>query len=165
MLWFFKYFRWKIRRKKRRFWLKTKLNYAKNLLITLVFEINANFFRRKLSKIAENCDRNIDPWNALICAYYIFDVHSSKKFQLFISFCFARQILRTIFCPLVHFMGIFFCEKGPRILQQKKLANQQKNHKNSICVNAFSRKRKATSRRLVFSPEIVIKCKKQMKTC
>jgi hypothetical protein len=27
----------------------------------LVFEKNANFFRRKLSKIAENCDHNIDP--------------------------------------------------------------------------------------------------------
>jgi hypothetical protein len=29
--------------------------------ITLVFEKNANFFRRKLLKIAENCDHNIDP--------------------------------------------------------------------------------------------------------
>jgi hypothetical protein len=26
------------------------------------FEKNTNFFRRKLSKIAENCDHNIDPW-------------------------------------------------------------------------------------------------------
>jgi hypothetical protein len=29
----------------------------------LVFKKNANFFRRKLAKIAENCDANIDPWN------------------------------------------------------------------------------------------------------
>jgi hypothetical protein len=28
----------------------------------LVFEKNANFFRRKLSKIAESFDHNIDPW-------------------------------------------------------------------------------------------------------
>jgi hypothetical protein len=26
---------------------------------------NANIFRRKLGKIAENCDHNIDPWNVL----------------------------------------------------------------------------------------------------
>jgi hypothetical protein len=32
------------------------------VIITLVFEINANFFCRKLAKIAENCDHNIDPW-------------------------------------------------------------------------------------------------------
>jgi hypothetical protein len=45
-----------------RFWLKTKLNYVfKNFIITLVFEKNANFFRQKLSKIAENCDHNIVP--------------------------------------------------------------------------------------------------------
>jgi hypothetical protein len=29
----------------------------------LVFEKNANFFRRKFAKIAENCDHNIDPWS------------------------------------------------------------------------------------------------------
>jgi hypothetical protein len=40
---------------------KTKLNYANNLIITLVFEKKRQFFRRKLSKIAENCDYNIDP--------------------------------------------------------------------------------------------------------
>jgi hypothetical protein len=27
----------------------------------IVFEKNANFFRQKLSKIAENCDHNIGP--------------------------------------------------------------------------------------------------------
>jgi hypothetical protein len=34
--------------------------FFKNLIITLVFEKNANFCR-KLAKIAENCDHNIDP--------------------------------------------------------------------------------------------------------
>jgi hypothetical protein len=38
---------------------KTKL--CKNLIITLVFEKNAKLFRQKLSKIAENCDHNMDP--------------------------------------------------------------------------------------------------------
>jgi hypothetical protein len=33
----------------------------KKMIITLVFEINANFFAEKLAKIAENCDHNIDP--------------------------------------------------------------------------------------------------------
>jgi hypothetical protein len=40
--------------KKWSFWLKTKLNYAKILIITLVFEKNANFFAKngqKLQKI------------------------------------------------------------------------------------------------------------------
>jgi hypothetical protein len=31
-----------------------------DLIVTLFFEKNANFFCRKLSKIAENCDHNID---------------------------------------------------------------------------------------------------------
>jgi hypothetical protein len=31
-----------------------------NWIITLVFEKNANFFQRKLAKIAENCDHNIE---------------------------------------------------------------------------------------------------------
>jgi hypothetical protein len=31
------------------------------LIMTLVFEKNANFLRQKLAKIAENCDHNIDP--------------------------------------------------------------------------------------------------------
>jgi hypothetical protein len=31
------------------------------MIITLIFEKNANFLRRKLPKIAENCDHNIDP--------------------------------------------------------------------------------------------------------
>jgi hypothetical protein len=36
------------------------LVFEKNVIITLVFEKNANFCR-KLAKIAENCDHNIDP--------------------------------------------------------------------------------------------------------
>jgi hypothetical protein len=39
----------------------------------LVFEKNANFFRRKLAKIAENCDHNIDPWTTT----------SSKRLNIF----------------------------------------------------------------------------------
>jgi hypothetical protein len=31
------------------------------MIITLVFEKKTNFFRRKMTKIAENCDHNIDP--------------------------------------------------------------------------------------------------------
>jgi hypothetical protein len=43
--------------------LKIELNYAKKLIISLfVFYKNA-FFGRKLPRIAENCDHNIDPWH------------------------------------------------------------------------------------------------------
>jgi hypothetical protein len=53
----FKIFSPKKLQKNGRFWLITKLNYAKK---TLVFR-KRQFFRRKLAKIAENCDHNIDP--------------------------------------------------------------------------------------------------------
>jgi hypothetical protein len=62
MLWLFKYFRRKIRRKNWHFWLKTKLNYA-NFDHNIGFWEKRQFFRRKLSKIAENCDNNVDPWS------------------------------------------------------------------------------------------------------
>jgi hypothetical protein len=32
-----------------------------DVIITLVFEQNAKFVRRKLAKITENCDHNFDP--------------------------------------------------------------------------------------------------------
>jgi hypothetical protein len=41
----------------------------KKIIVTLVFEKNANFFRQKLAKIAENCDHNIDPWSR--CFYHL----------------------------------------------------------------------------------------------
>jgi hypothetical protein len=40
--------------KKKAFFAQTTASYCKNLIITLFFEKNANFF-------AENCDHNIDP--------------------------------------------------------------------------------------------------------
>jgi hypothetical protein len=61
----FKFFSPKNSAKKLAFLAQNKAKFCKILIITLVFEKNANFFRRKLSKIAENCDHNIDPWCAL----------------------------------------------------------------------------------------------------
>jgi hypothetical protein len=54
--------------KKMAFLTQNKGKLCKILIITLVFEKKSQFFRRKLSKIAENCDHNIDPrtnhfWN------------------------------------------------------------------------------------------------------
>jgi hypothetical protein len=45
------------------FLTQNMVKLCKHLIITLVFEKNA-IFCRKLSKIAENCDHNIDPWAA-----------------------------------------------------------------------------------------------------
>jgi hypothetical protein len=42
------------------FLLKLLLGFANIVIITLVFEKNAKFFCRKLAKIGENCDYNID---------------------------------------------------------------------------------------------------------
>jgi hypothetical protein len=39
------------------FLAQTTASFCKNLIITLVFEKNGNFF-------AENCDHNIDLWSA-----------------------------------------------------------------------------------------------------
>jgi hypothetical protein len=58
----FKIFSPKNSAKKLAFLTQNKAKLCKNWIITLVFEKNANFFRRKLAKIAENCDHNIDPW-------------------------------------------------------------------------------------------------------
>jgi hypothetical protein len=51
--------------KKLAFFTRNKDKLCKILNITLVFEKKRRFFRRKLSKIAENCDHNIDPWSFL----------------------------------------------------------------------------------------------------
>jgi hypothetical protein len=42
--------------------LKLLLVFAKIVIITLVFEKNANFF-------TENCDHNIDPWSATLTSW------------------------------------------------------------------------------------------------
>jgi hypothetical protein len=41
---------------------QNKAKLFKTLIITFDLEKNANFFRRKLAKIAEISDHNIDPW-------------------------------------------------------------------------------------------------------
>jgi hypothetical protein len=54
--------------KKSAFLTQIKGNFAEKVIITLVLEKNANFFRRKLAKIAENCDHNIGPWRQCLVA-------------------------------------------------------------------------------------------------
>jgi hypothetical protein len=61
MLWFFKYFRRKIQQKYWRFFAQTTASFFKNLIVTLVFENNANFFAENWQKTGENCDHNIEP--------------------------------------------------------------------------------------------------------
>jgi histidinol phosphatase-like enzyme len=51
MLWFFKYFRQKIQQKILAFFTQNKAKLCKILIITLVFEKNANFY-------AENCRKS-----------------------------------------------------------------------------------------------------------
>jgi hypothetical protein len=47
--------------KKLAFFTQNKAKFWKSMIITLVFKKNANFFAENWKKIAENCDRNIDP--------------------------------------------------------------------------------------------------------
>jgi hypothetical protein len=52
------------------FYAQTFATFWQKMIITLVFEKNANFFAEYvLEKIAENCDHNIDPClNGVSCA-------------------------------------------------------------------------------------------------
>jgi hypothetical protein len=42
------------------FWTQNKAKLYKILIITLIFDKNANYFVKTLAKIAENCHHNID---------------------------------------------------------------------------------------------------------
>jgi hypothetical protein len=55
----------KIWQKYWRFFAQTAATFSKNLIVSLVFEKNSNFFRQKLAKISENSDHYIDPWSNL----------------------------------------------------------------------------------------------------
>jgi hypothetical protein len=79
MLWFFKYFFRKNQRKKWRFCLKTKPNFEK-VDHNIGFGEKRRFFRRKLAKIAENCDHNIDPWS-LSDSYETTNAHVHTQVQ------------------------------------------------------------------------------------
>jgi hypothetical protein len=43
---------------------QTTASFRKNFIIASIFEKNASFFRRKLAKMAENCDRPPTTWLA-----------------------------------------------------------------------------------------------------
>jgi hypothetical protein len=62
MVWFLKIFLPKNSAKKLAFLTQNQAKLCKILIITLVFVKKRQIFRRKLSKIVENCDHNIDPW-------------------------------------------------------------------------------------------------------
>jgi hypothetical protein len=71
--------------KKLAFLTQNKSKLCKILIITLVFEKNANFFRRKLAKIAENCDDNIDPrffWKEKEVAHFLASFFTVKVMYL-----------------------------------------------------------------------------------
>jgi hypothetical protein len=48
------------------------------MIVTLVFEKNGKFFCRKLAKIAENCDHNIDPKAAKKCFACLQDIRRNE---------------------------------------------------------------------------------------
>jgi hypothetical protein len=53
--------------KKMAFFAQTTASFWKILIITLVFEKKTPISSPKMSKIAANCDHNIDPWCKLFC--------------------------------------------------------------------------------------------------
>jgi hypothetical protein len=97
MLWFFKYFRWKILRKNLRFWLKTKLIFLKKLIITLVFKKNANFLAEnweKSQKIVIITSSPDWPNFRLLDSCLLWTVFCKlNKYPKFIGYCFPLQKL------------------------------------------------------------------------
>jgi hypothetical protein len=67
--------------KKLAFFYSNKAKLCKILILTLVFEKNI-FFRRKLAKIAESCDRNIDPRTQTISSPNFSPKKRSKNYPL-----------------------------------------------------------------------------------
>jgi hypothetical protein len=61
----------------------------------LFFEKNANFFRRKLSKIAENCDHNIGPWKFVPLEILDWVVTKTAKFSKSVQGFFLLWFLAT----------------------------------------------------------------------
>jgi hypothetical protein len=60
---------------------QNKAKLFKTLIITFDLEKNANFFRRKLAKIAEISDHNIDPWlpQKQIRIFYFFFIKAAEN--------------------------------------------------------------------------------------
>jgi hypothetical protein len=61
---------------------QNKAKFWEKMIITFVFEKNANFFAENCAKIAENCDYNIDPRRCYFSLHsYVFNqqVFVSRK--------------------------------------------------------------------------------------
>jgi hypothetical protein len=96
-IWFFQIFSPKNLAKILAFFAQTTPSFLQKMIMTLVFEKSANFFRRKLAKIAENCDHNIDPClekNGIISGH----IHDSSTLNLwrnFLVYPFYRTVLKA----------------------------------------------------------------------
>jgi hypothetical protein len=108
MLWFLKYFRRKIRQKIS-ILTQNKAKLCKILIITLVFEKNANF-SPKMSKIAENCDHNIDPWSPWLKGEKITTAKVQPSINLigFLLFLITQNTWRPV--ASVQFQSIYICK-------------------------------------------------------
>jgi hypothetical protein len=96
MLWFSKYCRRKIQRKYLRFLLKLQLAFAKMLSLHW-FLRKTPFFCRKLAKIAENCDHNIDPWACpLMAPVFLCSRFLPKNLLVFFRQKFCAFLLTTL---------------------------------------------------------------------
>jgi hypothetical protein len=97
------------------FFAQTTASFCKNVIITLVFE-KTPFFRRKLAKIAENCDHSIDPSASLhrLLAFLSlsfftggFDPGFAFVYHLLLDRCSALFIKSKMTClkslPMCHF--------------------------------------------------------------
>jgi hypothetical protein len=71
----------------------------------LVFKKNANFFRRKVGKIAENCDHNIDPWIASGLALWLPTITSDCYFRRHTFFCNLRYY---VLVPRIRVIEVIF---------------------------------------------------------
>jgi hypothetical protein len=142
------------------FFAETTDCLRKNLIITLVFEKNANFFRRKLGKIAENWDRNIDPWQLYVksLSYFYFSsckLHIVLPIKILLKI-FSKCIFKTTIVPEIrrgpsdNILSVIFItldldtKCGPYILLQFKSENPfpllllRSGSQNKICTRVVS---------------------------
>jgi hypothetical protein len=115
MLWFLKYFRRNIQRKKWRPWLETKANFE-NVIITLVFEKNAIFFAENSQKspkiVIITSTPGVNFTNHFRPKFWVQHFHKIKKWGRK-KLCFIKvktpgvNVMITIFGRKNIYMGIY----------------------------------------------------------
>jgi hypothetical protein len=127
---------------------QNKAKLCKKFIITLVFDNNANFFRRKLSKIAENCDHNIGPrgtiWGKIspfdrLFTYILWNFSESHKcIKCFATF--STKTVETLENLDKTRVGLHFGRLFQKIIRLRCLSLTEKLSECQVLSNIYIRK-------------------------